>query len=149
MYKAIIEIPKGCSRRIHLRFDKTGFIDLGEIKEKIPINNGVMPVDYGFIEGTKNPFEDDDIDVIILSNNIFKTGDTVKIKPIGLLRRDDNDDKVLAVDKTVKMENWDEVPEEQQQLILDFFGYNHKILEVGDSIEGNNYIKEYIIKENE
>ena len=52
--KVIIEIPKGDDRRRHLKWDKSGFVDLGPIIEKIPVNGGIMPVDYGYIPGTEN-----------------------------------------------------------------------------------------------
>jgi hypothetical protein len=50
-YTATIEIPKASDRRIHMRYDKTGFIDLGPISEHITVNGGVMPVHYGYIAG--------------------------------------------------------------------------------------------------
>ena len=55
--KAIIEIPKGSDRRIHMRNDGSGFEDFGPIKEKIPINDGIMPVAYGYIENAINKKE--------------------------------------------------------------------------------------------
>jgi len=58
-FTAVIEIPKGSDRRTHMAYDKSGFIDLGPIKDRIPVNNGVCPVDYGFIEGTFNADDND------------------------------------------------------------------------------------------
>lgn len=49
--KVFIEIPKGDNRRMHLSRDKTHMLNLGPIKNVIPINNGVMPIAYGFVKG--------------------------------------------------------------------------------------------------
>ena len=81
-YKAVIEIPKGCDRRIHLSYDGTNFIDLGLIKEKIPINNGVMPIHYGYIENTVNEIEKDNVDVIIFSNKSYNSKDKTDIENV-------------------------------------------------------------------
>jgi len=65
---ATIEIPKGSDRRIHMSYDKSGFVDLGPIKDQIPVNEGVTPVCYGYIDGTLNKKEGDEVDVIVFSN---------------------------------------------------------------------------------
>ena len=71
-----IEMPKGEKRRLHLSYeDKSVMVDLGPIKNVIPVNDGTMPIAYGFIIGTlqteeseKNPNEiPDEIDILIYS----------------------------------------------------------------------------------
>ncbi len=129
-YTATIEIPKGCDRRIHMSYDKSGFIDLGSIKEQIPINEGVMPVHYGYINNTINKIEGDEIDVLVFSNKDFKTGDQVEIKVIGMITRADGDHKIIAIDETVDDEVFNSLPEQEKKLILDYFGYKSPIISI-------------------
>lgn len=142
-YIAVIEIPKGCDRRIHMRYDGSGFEDFGPIKEKIPINDGVMPVHYGYMKDYMNHGveEKDHVDAIIFSNARYKTGDEVEVEIIGLLERDDNDDKIISVDNTMPYRNFLEVPEDERRLILSYFGYGHNKLEVKDATEAERYLK--------
>lgn len=140
--KAIIEIPKGDSRRRHIKPDKSGFIDLGPTKNVIPVNDGIMPVNYGYIPETLNENEGDEIDVLILSNEILKVGQEIEVKPIALLKREDGDDKIVAVDKTKQIiKNWDDVPKEEKKNIKDFFGYHHKFLSTEDAETARRYIE--------
>lgn len=129
-YIATIEIPKGSDRRIHLSYDKSGFIDLGPTKEQVPINDGIMPVHYGFIDGTLNKKEGDEVDVIVFSEKSYNTGDKVEIEILGLLRREDGDDKVIARDSTVPDSVFENLPESDKKLILDFIGYKSPIVEI-------------------
>ncbi len=139
--KAIIEIPRGDDRRRHIRYDHTGFIDLGPIKEKIPINQGIMPVHYGYLLGTYNESEGDEVDVLVISQNKFSVGQTVEVTPIALILRDDGDDKIVAVDSTVvAVEKWADLSTGDQKMLLDFFGYRHRILSVENATEANQYI---------
>ncbi len=140
--KAVIEIPKGDDRRRHIKHDKTGFIDLGPIKDVIPVNEGIMPVDYGYIPGTFNEKDEDEIDVMVISNRKFKVGQEVEIEPIALIRRDDQDDKVVAVDKTKKsIRKWLDIPEHERELIKSFFCNRHKIIAVEDEEKAREYVK--------
>jgi inorganic pyrophosphatase len=139
-YKAIIEIPKGCNRRIHMKYDGSGFEDFGPIKEKIPVNEGIMPIDYGFIKDSVNKDESDNVDVIILSNNKYETGDEVGVNTLGILKRDDNDHKIIAIDDTMPYKDFREVPEDERRLILDYFAFRHKEITVGDKQEAEAYL---------
>lgn len=137
--KAIIEIPKGSDRRIHMADDKSGFKDYGPIIEKIPVNNGIMPVAYGYIENAINKIEKDNVDVIIFSNKKYETGDEVGAQVIGLFEREDNDHKILAIDESMTYKNFLDVPEQERKLVLDYFGYSHKII-VKDQTEALKYL---------
>lgn len=138
--KAIIEIPKGDDRRRHLKDDKSGFIDLGPTKDVIPVNDGIMPVHYGYIPGTLNKKEGDEIDILVLSNEKLEVGDEVEVEPIALIRREDEDDKVVAVDVSVpQLQKWSDIPESERRLIEDFFSYHHKFR----SIEDAEYARRY------
>lgn len=143
-YKAVIEIPKGCDRRIHLSYDGINFIDLGLIKKEIPINDGVMPVHYGFIENTINKVEKDNVDVIIFSNRSYKSEDKIEIEIIGMLNREDGDHKVIAIDDSLNIKSFDDIDKEDKKIILEYFGYKSKIISV-DNIElALKYVNESI-----
>jgi len=55
------------------------------------------PANYGYLPGTYNPSDDDALDVIVLSQDPLPTGTRLLVRPVGLLRRADGDDKILAV----------------------------------------------------
>ncbi|MCL4406043.1 MAG: inorganic diphosphatase [Patescibacteria group bacterium] len=139
--KAIIEIPKGDDRRRHFKFDKTGFIDLGPTKDIIPINDGVMPIHYGFIPETLNEKEGDEIDILVLSDRESTVGEEICVKPIALIRRADGDDKVVAVDVSREdIREWKDIPETERKLIEDFFSYHHRFL----SVEKEEFAEQYV-----
>ena len=140
--KVIMEIPKGDDRRRHFKFDKTGFIDLGPTKDVIPVNDGIMPVHYGYIPGTLNEKEGDEIDVLVLSNNVTIVGQEIEVEPIALIKRADGDDKVVAVDATRKLiKSWDDIPDDERKLIEEFFSYHHKFLSIDDAKAASDYVK--------
>ncbi len=143
MIKAIIGIPSGDDRRRHMSFDKSGFVDLGPIKEVIPVNGGVCPVAYGFIPGTKNPADNDELDILVLSKKDFKVGEEVEVESIALLRRADGDEKVIARDETAKenINSWEDIALPLRNLIQEFFGFSSKII----SIEGKDKAEELIL----
>jgi len=136
----VIEIPKGDDRRRHIAYDKSGFVDLGPIKEKIPVNNGVMPVHYGFIPDTSNTHEGDDVDVLLIADTETTVGQTLQIKPIALIERDDLDHKVVATLAGEGAQKWEELPQLERDLILEYFGYNHTIQAVKPAQDAVKFI---------
>jgi inorganic pyrophosphatase len=140
--KVIIEIPKGDDRRRHLKYDKSGFIDLGPIRDVIPVNNGIMPVHYGYIPETLNKKEGDEIDVLVLSDKLLEVGQEIEVELIALIRRKDEDDKAVAIDESKKtLQKWDDIPESDRKLIEDFFSYHHKFLSIENSDAASQYIE--------
>lgn len=140
--KVIIEIPRGDDRRRHFKFDKTGFIDLGPTKDIIPVNDGIMPVHYGYIPGTLNKKEGDEIDVLVLSEKVTVVGQEIEVEPIALIKRADGDDKVVAVDESRKsIKSWNDIPDDERKLIEEFFSYHHKFLLIGDAKAASDYVK--------
>lgn len=140
--KVIIEIPKGDNRRRHMRYDKSGFIDLGPIRDVIPVNDGVMPVHYGYISETLNEKEGDEVDALVLSNKLLEVGQEIEVEPIALINRADGDDKIVAVDETKKIiKTWDDLPQDERKLIEDYFSYHHKFLSIEDAISAKRYIE--------
>lgn len=140
-YTAIIEIPKGSDRRIHMSYDKSGFIDLGPIKEHIPVNEGIMPVHYGYIEGTINKKEGDEIDVIVFSKRTYKTGDKVEIEILGSLIRDDGDNKIVTRDESETDSIFKDLSATDHKLIMDYIGYKSPIIQIGQKEEALEYLK--------
>lgn len=146
--KVIIEIPKGDDRRRHAKYDKSGFVDLGPTKNVIPVNDGIMPIHYGYIPETLNEKEGDEIDVLVLSNKILEVGQEIEVEPIALIRREDDDDKIVAVDETMKnIKGWIEIPGNERELIEKFFSYHHKFRSIEDAKAAKQYIEDgHILK---
>ncbi len=148
--EVFIEIPKGDDRRRHLSYDKKEMLDLGPTKNVIPINDGIMPIAYGFAIGTlqkeeasKNPNEiPDEIDALVYSKNSFKVGETITAIPIGFITREDGDHKIIAVDDTVakQIKKWEDIPSNERDLILRYFGYKSPIKSISGTIEAIAYI---------
>lgn len=140
--KAIIEIPRGDNRRRHIKNNKSGFIDLGPIRDIIPINAGIMPIHYGFIPETLNEKEGDEIDVLVLSDRVLKVGQEVLIEPIALIKREDGDDKIVAIDETRKsIKQWADIEKSERDLIEKFFSYHHRFLSIKDVEFAREYIE--------
>ncbi|MBU1046861.1 inorganic diphosphatase [Patescibacteria group bacterium] len=146
MYKAFIEIPKGDDRRRHMKFDKSGLIDLGPIKDVIPVNDGVMPVHYGYILDTLNTEENppEELDVLIFSDKDYSVSDIVDIKPIALIEREDKDHKIAAVDLDSE-KTWEDINETEKELIKDYFGYKSKITSITGQDTAIKLIKKFKI----
>jgi len=141
--KAVIEIPKGDDRRRHLKHDKTGFVDLGPIKDMIQVNEGIMPVDYGFIPETLNKKDDDEVDALVLSDKKFKVGQEVEVKAVAILKRSDGDDKIIVVDETKKsIKEWQDIPKETRNLIENFFGNRNKVIAIENAKKAKQYVEE-------
>jgi inorganic pyrophosphatase len=141
-YTAIVEIPKGSDRRIHKGHNTDKFIDLGPTNEIIPINNGVMPVCYGFLKGIINKEEGDEVDVLIFSDKEYKTGDYVEVEIFGIFIREDKDHKILAKDSSVPYELVSDIQHDTLKLVTEFFGHKHKIILVGNKEQALEYLEE-------
>ena len=140
MIKAIIEIPKGDSIRRYFNKSENRFVELGPIKELIPVNDGIMPVNYGFIPEAHNPNDNNALDVLVISKESLKVGQELEVYPVAVLKREDGDDKIVAVDQTSPLTSWEEIEEDLRNLILSYFGYKSKILVIGGKDEAENYI---------
>lgn len=141
-FSAIIEMPRGDTRRRHFSFDdKSLLLDLGPIPEIM--GGGVMPEAYGFLEGIMNKTEGDEVDVVIFSEREYKPEDKLLIFPIGVIIRIDGDHKVLAVDDGLreKIPDIKSVPEDRMNVVSDFFGAVHPISEIKGKEEALEYIE--------
>ena len=144
-YKAVIEIPKGCDRRIHMSYDKSGFIDLGPIKDHISVNDGVMPVHYGYIQNTINKEEGDEVDVLVFSSQSHNTGDIFDVEIVGMLTRKDGDHKLIAIDESSEIKDFEGVLPEEKGLILRYFGHKSEIISVNTKERALEYLRSCIV----
>src|SRR4030042_1334474 len=122
-YQAIIESPEGDDRRRHFDKKKNEVINLGPLKNAIPINNGIAPINYALILNTYCKADHDEVDALIISDNKLKIGQKVDICPIAVIMRAAGDDKIIATDQTTvnKYHEWQDVPKEKRELIEKFF----------------------------
>lgn len=148
IFQAIIESPKGDDRRRHFDKKKNKVIDLEPLKDVIPVNNGIAPINYGFIIGTKCQADNEEIDALVISENKLKIGEQVEIYPIALMLREDGDDKIVAVDNSTikKFKTWQNIPKEKRNLIEKFFSYHHKFTEIKGSKDAVQYIEHHGIQ---
>lgn len=147
-FEILIEMPKGESRRIHLDYSRNYYIDLGPIKNVIPINEGKMPIAYGFVIGTliKDEEEESELDAIVYSENDYKIGDRVNAYPIAAIHIKNGDHKIVFVDDTTKGKLWDNIPSDERDTILKYFGYKSPVESIGDRDDGLNMIKKSLTK---
>ena len=142
-YLVTVEMPLGCDRRIHLAFDKSGFVDCGPIIDKITVNGGRTPVNYGYLLGVINHEEGDNkeyVDALVISNKVYETGDSIMCTPFAMFTRQDGDTKVLVTDGSINAVEFTDLPAEQQQLLRDFYGTNSPIVSVESADKTSEYL---------
>jgi len=118
----IVEIPKGSSNKYEYNNEK-GYFEL----DRVLYSATYYPGDYGFIAQTW--FEDDDpIDAIVLSTNPNVVGCVVKIRPVALMRMEDEkgiDDKIVGVPvkdpRFAHIKDLKDIPEHVKKEITEFF----------------------------
>jgi inorganic pyrophosphatase len=88
----VIEDPRGSTVRHHWD-ERTG----RWIEKLHPHSATPWPANYGYIPGTFNPSDNDDLDVLVLSRDPLATGSEITVRVIGLLRRPDFYEKILGV----------------------------------------------------
>jgi inorganic pyrophosphatase len=116
----VVEDPRGSTLR--------HFWDEGEerwIEKPHPHSQTPWPANYGYIIGTWNDVDEDELDALIISTDPIETGASISARAVGLLLRPDGDDKILTVpiDDPIfgAVERFDQVPAEQIQSIDDWF----------------------------
>jgi inorganic pyrophosphatase len=145
-YTFTVEIPENSARRIHLNYAKTEFIDFGPISEKITANSGRMPTVYGFLSEYINHVEENSeheeyVDAFFLEKEINKnTGDVMQVKVVGMFEREDGDHKVLVVSSDSSINTFDDISKELQTTLLDFHGFNKKIIKVYNKTEAEEFL---------
>lgn len=103
-----------------------------------PLARRPWPANYGYLLHTYNPSDDDALDVIVLASQPLPTGSEVLVRPVGLLRRRNGDDKVLAVlcsdPHYREIQTLQEVPPEDLQKILHWFADWESVPEVAGEL---------------
>ena len=145
IFQAIIESPKGDNRRRHFDKGTNRVVDIEPLKNVIPVNNGIAPVNYGLLVGTHCEADDEEVDVLIISENKLKIGQKIKVYPIALMQRKDGDDKILASDESVmeKYKEWGNLSGKERELIRKFFSYHHKFYAIKNRVEAIKYIERH------
>ena len=132
-----VEIPKGSS-------DKYEYNPITKKLELDRVLSVAMhyPEKYGFIPKTLAP-DEDELDVICLTEKTGGAGSYIKARVIGVLRMIDNgeqDDKLLVVDNNEPelnhIKSLEDVPEKRKKKIIHFFSHykdlENKKVEVGE-----------------
>lgn len=143
-----VEIPKGSSDKF----------EYNPITKKLELDRVLSvamhyPEKYGFIPKTLAP-DEDELDVICLTEKTGGAGKYVKARIIGVLRMTDDgekDDKLLVVDNNEPELNYikslEDVPEKRRKKIIHFFTHykdlENKKVEVGE-FEGKEQAEELL-----
>jgi inorganic pyrophosphatase len=121
-FDCIVEIPKGSRNKYEYDHEK----DVIKL-DRFLFSSVVYPTDYGFVPDTLS-LDGDPLDVMVCVSEPTFPGCLIVVKPIGLLRMEDDagvDDKVLAVPLTDpgwnRLSSLEEVPTQLQQEIQHFF----------------------------
>ncbi|HEU4792118.1 MAG TPA: inorganic diphosphatase, partial [Nitrolancea sp.] len=89
---AVIEDPKGATCRHYLDHQTGEWHAV-----PYPFTVEPWPANYGFLPGTHNPADDDELDVIVLAREPLATGTRLQVRPVAHLRLADGEHKVLSV----------------------------------------------------
>ena len=96
LYNFIIEIPKGTNSKFELNDPYNNkVIEVRKVIGKYPFHYGCFPQTFA---GDKDP-----LDVILLSDNKFKSLDIIKVIILGVIKTIDNgeqDDKIIVINNT-------------------------------------------------
>ncbi len=95
VFHAVVEIPKN-SRVKYEYSEKYGTIMVDRVF-RTPV---AYPQNYGFFPQTWNKFDNDPMDVIVISTEEFQPGVAVPVRVVGIIEMDDTgelDHKILAI----------------------------------------------------
>jgi len=95
IFHAVIEIPKG-SRVKYEYSEKYGAVFVDRVF-RTPVD---YPQNYGFFPQSWNKYDNDPMDVIVVSSEKFQPGVVVPVRVIGIIEMDDTgelDHKIIAV----------------------------------------------------
>ena len=119
---AVVELL--CGMRVGRRFDpQTNTFSIEEHYER-PVG-----IDYGWIAGTRNPADGAPLDVMIATDRRLHVGQVVEVVPLGVLRREDGDHKImssLASERTYR--SMDDIPQTLIEEIEDWLTPHHVLL---------------------
>jgi len=144
----LIEMPKGASKRTHINWARTHWIDGGPIKRAIPVNEGIMPIDYGFVVGTmiKEGSHKDELDALVYTERKLELGSRIKIDPTAVLYIKNGDNKIIGVGKDTTVQKWEDIPARTRNLLIKYFGYKSPVIKIGDKKDAERLIKKHLTK---
>lgn len=90
----VVEIPTGSIDKIEWRRQTAEFK-----VDRTNLSSFAFPINYGFIPRTLNE-DDDELDVLVISDKAIQTGVTLKAKIVGVMHFEDegeSDDKIITV----------------------------------------------------
>ena len=87
-----------------------------------------------------NKEEGDEVDVIVFSKDIYKTGDKIKVEILGMLTREDGDHKVIARDSSEPDTVFENLADVERKLILSYIGHKSPIVSIDSRDEAFEYI---------
>ena len=128
-----VEIPKGSRNKYEL-------ID-GKLKlDRVLPESMYYPTDYGFIVNTMAQ-DNDPLDIFVIISNPTFSGCTIKARPIGVLRMEDEkgvDDKILSV--AISDPNYEDINDISHLPKIVLKEIKH-FLEQYKALEPNKYVK--------
>lgn len=136
----MIEDPDGSTIRHHWNSESGTWIE-----KPHPYSSRPWPANYGYILNTRNPADNDELDILVLSTDPLQTGQKVEVQAIGVLLRPDGDDKVLGVlidDPLLgQFSRFQDVPSQRVQAIDDWFSEWSQIGQWRDEIVARSRIQ--------
>jgi inorganic pyrophosphatase len=118
--EVVVEDPRGSTLRHFWDEHQERWIEKPHPHSQTP-----WPANYGYVLGTRNEADNDELDALIISTDPIETGTTISGRAVGLLLRPDGDDKILAIPVEDPIfgvvERFDQIPAEQIQSIEAWF----------------------------
>lgn len=145
----IIEVPAGSKEKIEYDKDQEKFV-----VNRVLNSNLSFPFNYGFVPETWST-DNDPLDVMVISSEIFSTGSQVKTRIVGLLATTDQegkDSKLITVpvsEKNPVFANITDVDSLDKQSLenIEYFYKNYKINEPGKWVDIDGYLSKNEAKE--
>jgi inorganic pyrophosphatase len=129
---AVIEDPRGSTMRHHWDAENGCWIT-----KRHPRSTTPWPANYGYLPGTHNPADGDELDTLVISGEPLATGSRVRVRVLGILHRPDGDDKILTAmigdPATADMMILDDVPRRTIRAIEAWFAEWSDVGEWGDT----------------
>ena len=139
---AIIEVPNGSKEKTEYNNAQEKFV-----VNRVLNSNLSFPFNYGFVPETWST-DNDPLDVIVLSSEIFPTGTQIQTRVVGLLATTDQegkDSKLITIpisEKDQRYANINDVQDLDKQTLenIEYFYKNYKINEPGKWVDIDGYL---------
>jgi len=150
LINVVVEIPTGSIDKIEWHRQTSDFK-----LDRSNLSTFAIPVNYGFIPRTLND-DDDELDVLIITDKPIQTGVTLRAKIIGVMKFEDegdSDDKIVTVPASeTTINSLSDIPKTQIEKITHYFTHykdykeadSTKVLSWDDIEEAKNVINKSI-----